>query len=569
MIPESTIKPWLDHYDEGVPKTVPSPNHPIQQFLNRAAQNNPNSVAMIFKGKEISYADFKAQADAVANALAANGFKKGDRAVVYMPNSPQFAITFYGILKAGGIVIATNPLYTERELTHQLADCGAETVFVLSRFYPLLKKAQKSGKTNVKRIVVTNIKEYLPTVLRILFTVAREKKEGHRVKLEAGDMWLPDFIAAGVRAPDANVEVTGDDVALLQYTGGTTGLSKGAVGLHRNIVANVYMAEEWIKPATKGESQTTLIAIPLFHVYGLIGGLHLAVATGGRMVMVPDPRDRKDVLTSIEKYQVGLFPGVPAMYIAINNNPEVIAGKYNLKSIKVCLSGAAPLLVETKETFEKLTGGKLVEAFGLTEALVATHANPILGENRAGSIGIPLPNVDARIVDTETGTKALGVNQIGELIIKSPSIMQGYWNLEEKSEESLREGWLYTGDIARMDEDGYFYIEDRKKDMIIAGGYNIYPREVEEVLLNHPAIQEVAVAGINDPKRGETVKAWVVKHPDASPLSEKELIDWSKTQLAAYKYPRLVEFRDELPKSAALKVLKRELIKQHNEQHQS
>ena len=395
MIPSSSYKPWLKHYDAGVPETVPAPNHTIQEFLERAAKKYPNEPALILKGNSISYAEFNQLADAVANALVANGFKKGDRAVVYMPNSPQFAIAFYGILKAGGIVIATNPLYTERELTHQLADCGAETVFVLSKFYPLLKKVQKGGKTNVKRIIATNIKEYLPTVLRILFTLAKEKKEGHRVTLEPGDMWFQDFVSAGKRAPKANIDVSGDDVALLQYTGGTTGLSKGAVGLHRNIVANVYMAEEWIKPVTKGKPQTTLIAIPLFHVYGLIGGLHLAVATGGKMVMIPDPRDRKDVLASIEKYHVGLFPGVPAMYIAINNNPEVIAGKYDLSSIKVCLSGAAPLLVETKETFERITGGKLVEAFGLTEALVATHANPILGENRAGSIGIPLPNVDA------------------------------------------------------------------------------------------------------------------------------------------------------------------------------
>jgi long-chain acyl-CoA synthetase len=282
------------------------------------------------------------------------------------------------------------------------------------------------------------------------------------------------------------------------------------------------------------------------------------------MVLAPDPRDQKDVLSSIEKYNVGLFPGVPAMYIAINNNPDVQAGKYNLKSIKVCLSGAAPLLVETKEEFERITGGKLVEAFGLTEALVATHANPVKGENRAGSIGLPLSNVDARIVDAETGKNVLGVNEIGELVIHSPSVMRGYWNLDEKSEETVQDGWLFTGDIARMDEDGYFYIEDRKKDMIIAGGYNIYPREVEEVLSSHEAVQEVAVAGIIDPKRGETVKAWVVKQPGAT-ISEKELIEWSKTQLAAYKYPRLLEFRDELPKSAAMKVLKRELKKQHEE----
>jgi long-chain acyl-CoA synthetase len=282
------------------------------------------------------------------------------------------------------------------------------------------------------------------------------------------------------------------------------------------------------------------------------------------MVLIPDPRDQKDVLGSINKYRPTLFPGVPAMYVAINNNPDVAAGKYELGSIRVCLSGAAPLMMETKEKFESLTGAKLVEAFGLSEALVATHVNPLEGEVRAGSIGIPLPNVDARIVDAEEGERELEINEIGELVIKSPSVMQGYWQMPTETANTLRDGWLFTGDIARMDEDGYFYIEDRKKDMIIAGGYNVYPREVEEVLMNHPAVKEVAVAGIRDPRRGETVKAWIVKQ-EGDETTAEEIIAWSKDHLAAYKYPRLVEFRAELPKSAAMKVLKRELVKEHQD----
>lgn len=564
MIPPSTDKPWLKQYDPGVPHHLDLPDHTIQDFLIQAAQKFPNNTAITFKGTRISYRDFDELSDAVAAALVANGFKKGDRAVIYMPNSPQFLIGYFGVLKAGGIVIATNPLYTERELTHQLADCGAETVFVLSRFYPLLKKVQKAGHTQLKRIIVTNIKDYLPAHLRILYTLAKEKKEGDRVALEPGDMTMNDFIAAGKRAPKPNVKVSADDIALLQYTGGTTGVSKGAVGTHRNVVSNVYMAKAWINNLVTPGKEVTLLALPLFHVYGMIGGMHLTIALASNMVLVPNPRDQKDVLGSMQKHRATLFPGVPAMYVAINNNPDVAAGKYDIGSVRVCLSGAAPLLMETKEKFEQLTGATLVEAFGLSEALVATHVNPLQGEIRAGSIGVPLPNVDARIVDPEEGERVLGPNELGELVIKSPSVMQGYWQMPTETANTLRDGWLFTGDIARMDEDGYFFIEDRKKDMIIAGGFNIYPREVEEVLMNHPAVKEVAVAGIKDPKRGETVKAWIVKH-EGNATTEQEIIEWSKGQLAAYKYPRMVEFRDELPKSAALKVLKRELVREHQE----
>ncbi|GAB4276139.1 MAG: long-chain fatty acid--CoA ligase [Candidatus Promineifilaceae bacterium] len=549
-------KPWLKHYDPGVPATVPVPNHPLHQFLLDAAQKHPDNTAVIFKGKLISYRELNELTDAVAAALIADGFKKGDRAVVYMPNSPQFVISYFGILKAGGIVIATNPLYTERELEHQLADCGAETVFVLSLYYNQLKNVQKKGHTNVKRIIVANVKEFLPFPTNILFTLLKEKKDGHKVTLTDGDVTFLDFVARGKNAPKPNVQVTGDDIALLQYTGGTTGLSKGAIALHRNLVANIYALQAWLD--WEYGKETVLGAIPFFHSYGMITALIFSASIAGRLVIVINPRDQKDVLGSINKYRPAIFPGVPAMYIAINNNPDVAAGKYDVSSIRACISGSAPLLQDTKRRFEELTGGKLVEGYGLTEAHVATHANPVKGENRPGSIGLPLPNVECKIVDPTDGEKEMPVNEQGELIIKSPSIMQGYWQMPTETKNTLRDGWLYTGDIARMDEDGYFYIEDRKKDMIIAGGYNIYPREVEEVLATHPAVLEVAVAGVSDPRRGETVKAWIVKHP-GDPTTEEEIIEWSKTQLARYKYPRIVEFRDELPKSTVGKVLKRTL----------
>lgn len=560
---ENNHRPWHDRYDPSVPPTFEIPDLPVHGLLEKSARQYPNHPAIIFKGRTITYAELNKLSNAIAASLAANGFQKGDRAVVYMPNTPQFVIIYYGILKAGGIVIATNPLYTERELEHQLSDCGAETVFVLSLYYNLLKKVQKGGHTKVKRIIVTNVKEYLPTHLRILFTIAKEAKEGHRVTIEPGDMAFQDFLSAGLNLPTPKVAVSGNDIALLQYTGGTTGLSKGAIGTHSGLVANTEAARYWL-PGLKEAGEVILTAIPLFHSYGMVAAMNFAMAISGTMIVIVNPRDQKDVLASINKYKPTIFPGVPAMYVAINNNPDVAAGKYDIHSIRVCLSGSAPLLQETKQRFEELTGGKLVEAYGLTEAHVATHANPIDGENRAGSIGLPLPGVDCKIVDPEDGRKELGVNEVGELIIKGPSIMKGYWNMPTETENTLRDGWLFTGDIARMDEAGYFYIEDRKKDMIIAGGYNVYPREVEEVLARHPGVLEVTVAGVPDAMRGETVKAWVVKKP-GDPTTEAELIEWSKGELAKYKYPRMIEFRDELPKTTVGKILKRELVKEHKE----
>jgi long-chain acyl-CoA synthetase len=552
-------RPWTKHYDEGVPVDVELPEFPVHDFLRQAAARFPDKPAIIFKGNRISYRELEETTDAIAAGLVANGFQKGDRAVIYMANTPQSIMSFYGILKAGGIVIATNPLYTERELAHQLADCGAETVFVMTLFYDLLKRVQKSGKTKVKRVIVTNIKEYLPAHLRLLFGLLKEKKEGHAATLEPGDVWFQDFVAAGRQAPPANVDVGPDDMALLQYTGGTTGIAKGAIALHRNLTANTAMVRSWVSDAVEGE-EIILGAIPLFHSYGMITVMTLAPAIAGAIVVIPNPRDQKDVLGSINKYRPTLFPGVPAMYIAINNNPDVAAGKYDLSSIRACISGSAPLLLETKTKFEELSGAKLVEGYGLTEAHVVTHGNPIYGENRTG-IGLPFPNVEARIVNAEDGETEVPVGQIGELVLRSPSVMTGYWQMPTETANALRDGWLYTGDIARMDEDGYFYIEDRKKDMIIAGGFNIYPREVEEVLAEHPAVVEVAVAGVPDARRGETVKAWIVKRPD-DPTTEEEIIEWSKERLAKYKYPRLIEFRKELPRTTVGKVLKRELVKE-------
>lgn len=555
-------KPWLKHYEEGVAKTITLPDKTIIDMLDESAKNHPDQIALFFKGTKITFREYKEQTDALAAALVASGFKKGDRAVIYMANTPQFVISYFGIMKAGGIVIATNPLYTERELEHQLADCGAETVFVLSRYYRLLKNVQKKGNTQVKRIIVTNIKDYFPRKLSILFTLLKEKKGGDDAKPEGSDLAFKDFIAMGKKAAPPKISITVDDMAMLQYTGGTTGLAKGAVGLHGNLSANIEMLKEWLEWEEGKEG--FIGAIPFFHSYGMITALIFSAAIAGTLYIIPDPRDQKDLLSTIDKYKPTLFPGVPAMYISINNNPDVAAGKYDVTSIRACISGSAPLLMETKREFERLTGGNLVEGYGMTETFVATHCNPIKGENREGSIGLPLPNVECRIVDAVNGEEDMPVGEIGELIMKGPTIMKGYWNMPTETANSMRDGWLYTGDITRMDADGYFYIEDRKKDMIIAGGYNVYPREVEEVLVTHPAVMEAAVAGVPDPKRGETVVAWIVKKPgDAT--TEDEIKTWSKTQLAAYKYPRIIIFREELPKTTVGKVLKRDLVKEEKE----
>jgi long-chain acyl-CoA synthetase len=467
-------------------------------------------------------------------------------------------------LKAGGVAVATNPLYTHREIKHQMSDSGAQLMLVMSNFYNTVKEVQ--SETRLQQLIVTNIKEYLPPVLRLLFTVAKERSGGHRVTLQEGDEWMQDVIDQHTAADRPEVEIGPDDTALFQYTGGTTGLSKGAVGVHRNLVANTLQGEAWLS-AVEGEpgEGITLMAIPLFHVYGLIVGMAVAVQSGAAMVMIPNPRDLKDVLGSIDKYKPTLYPGVPAMYNAINNHPDVLAGKYDLSSIKACISGSAPLLRETKVKFEELTGGKLVEGFGLTESLVATHANPLMGENRTGSIGLPFPNVDCRIVSLDDEVTVLEPSEVGELIIKSPSIMKGYHNMPTETANTVRDGWLYTGDIAYMDDDGYFYIVDRKKEMIKPSGFQVWPREVEEAIAENPKVLEVGVAGIPDAFRGETVKAWVVLKPDETATVE-ELQDWCRERLAPFKVPTQVEFRDELPKTTVGKILRRELVRQDKEQ---
>ena len=384
-----------------------------------------------------------------------------------------------------------------------------------------------------------------------------QKKSGFRVELAEGDVWMQDLIAAHQPEERPNVEVTPEDIAVFQYSGGTTGTPKAAIALHRNLVANTLQIKAWFHVAKKGQ-EVVLMSIPLYHVYGMVAGMNLAMAIGASLVMIPDARDIKDGLDNLQKYKATLFPAVPTLYNAINNWPDVVAGKYDLSSITACISGSAPLMRETKERFEHLTGGVLFEGYGLSEAPTATHCNPLTGENRIGSIGLPLPDVDARIISLDDEETVLSPGEIGELVIKGPQVFKGYFGMPTETNNTLRGEWLYTGDIARMDEEGYFYIVDRKKDMILSAGYNVYPREVEEVLYQHPKVLEAAVIGIPDGVRGERIAAYLTLKPGEQ-ATPAEIRTFCRERLAPYKQPRTVRFREDLPKSLAGKVLRRQL----------
>jgi long-chain acyl-CoA synthetase len=560
----TNTKPWIEHYDEGVPATIEYPRIPGYALLEQTAKKFPDRVCTIFKGAEITYKEMDELTDQLAAGLNECGVRKGDRVGLFIPNTPQFVMAFYGIMKAGGVVVATNPLYTQREIEYQVNDAGIEVMILMTNNYEKVKEIQH--KTKIRQLVVTNLKEALPQPMKLLFTLLKEKKAGFRVQLRDNDVWMQDLIKKHKPEDRPQIDVTADDTALFQYSGGTTGVSKGVVAAHYGIVANTYQIHAW-NPNTREGDEVVLMAIPMYHGYGMIVGLMYGTKIGATFVMVPDPRDIKDVLENATKYKATVYPGVPAMYNAINNNPDVLAGKYDLSNIAYCISGSAPLMRETKLKFEEITGGRLAEGYGLSEAPIASHSNPMVGENKTGSIGMPFPDIDCKIIDLDDEVTELPPGQIGELILKGPTVMKGYHNMPTETANALRDGWLYTGDIAYMDEDGYFFIVDRKKELIKPGGFQVWPREVEEVISAHPAVLEVGVGGIPDPNSGEAVKAWVVLKPGEQATVE-ELIAWCKKDLAGYKVPKQIEFRNELPKTNVGKILRRELIKQHKEKNQ-
>jgi len=545
------MKPWLQHYDPQVSHSIDYRPYTVHGFLEESASMYPLHAATIFKDSTITYKELNDLSNRMAAWLVNWGLRKGDRVALLLPNMPQFVLAYYAILKAGGVVVALNPAYKLPELTFLLNDSGARLLIGLTSQSEIL--SELLAATQVEALVTTNVDDAFSMTFCLTLDQDPQSENGKLMQI-LGTAWEQKVLLP---------EVGPDDGAVLQYSGGTTGTPKGAIGLHRNLSANTQQFSAWLHGMTPG-CEVVMAAIPLFHVYGMVIAMSLGVSLAASLVLVPNPREVEEVLRNIEKYGVTLFPGVPSMYHTINHQPDVLAGKYNLKSIKACISGSAPLLKETKEQFERLTGGHLMEGYGLSEAPTATHCNPMQGENRTGSIGLPLPDVDCRIISLEDNQSEMKPGEIGELQIRGPQIMAGYHNQPEETREALKDGWLHTGDIARMDEEGYFYIVDRKKEMIKVNGLQVWPREVEEVIAQHPAVKEVAAAGVPHEVRGETVKAWVVLRPEAA-LTLQELQVFCSTYLANYKIPTEMEIRSELPRTTVGKLLRRELQRKHRE----
>lgn len=568
-------RPWTKNYDPDVPASLePYPNITVQSFLEDAVKKTPNNPALVSSAhlpllgrvsSSVSYQELDQFSDALAAGLVDMGLKKGDRVALIMPNIAAFVISYYGVLKAGGVVAATNPTYPADKMQFQINDCEAPIVITMSLFYNTVKQIQ--SKTKVKKVIVANVKEYLPSAAKLLFTLVKEKKEGHRIELQSGDVWFQDILTqyAGKQAKVTfNPE---KDLALFQYTGGTTGVSKAVMATHKALVANTLQMRAWLGSSDNGQPDKFLGAIPLFHAFGMVAVLNFAVGIAAEIILVPNARDIGDVLDNINVFKPTLFQGVPALYNAINNHPDVKAGKVDLRSIRACVSGSAPLPPSTKLEFERITGGKLREGYGMSETPTASHCNPMAGENRTGSIGLPLPDMDVRIVSLDDGVTEVPIGEIGEIIMAGPQVMVGYYGMPTETANVLREKdgkyFVYSGDIGRMDDDGYFYIVDRKKDMALIGGFNVYPNNIEKVLSEHPAVMEVGVAAIPHPdadKAGqEALKAWVVLRPDQS-ATEKELIEHCMKRLARYEVPTRITFIKELPKTTVGKTLRRELV---------
>lgn len=550
-------KPWLKHYPPQIPHKLDYEGTSLQQLLKNTAEKYPNKIAIHFNGKELSYQELYDSALKFAGYLQKIGIQKGDRVAIMLPNTPQSVISFYGVMMAGGIVVQTNPMYTERELAFQMKDSGAKAIVALDILFPRIKKIQ--GETELEHVIITAIKDYLPFPKNLVYPFIQKKQYGYSVKVEhkGNDHLFTEIMKhPALQEPIMNINFE-EDLAILQYTGGTTGFPKGVMLTHKNLIANTKMCQAWLYKCREGE-EIVLGALPFFHVYGMTTVMILSILQASKMVLIPKP-DPEVLLKTIQSQRPTMFPGAPTMYIGMLNHPEL--SKYDLSSIDSCISGSAPLPVEVQEQFERLTGGKLVEGYGLTESSPVTHANLLWdGERVKGSIGLPWPDTLAEIRSVETG-EPLPVGEIGELVVKGPQVMKGYWNRPEETQEVLKDGWLHTGDMGYMDEEGYFYIVDRKKDMIIASGYNIYPREIEEVLYEHPAVKEVVVAGVPDPYRGETVKAYIVLK-EGTTVTEDELNKFARKNLAAYKVPRKYEFRDELPKTTVGKILRRQLVEE-------
>jgi len=543
-------KPWVRFYDEGVPSSLKERVHPLPYYLEENARSVPQFPAIIFYGKTITYGELNELVNRLANVLRKLGVKEGDKVGLFLPNTPQAIIAFYATLKLGAIVVQNNPLYTARELEYQLKDAEVETLITLDLEELYDKVDQIRNVVGLKNVIVGSLREYLPPTKALLYPFAMRGKIAS-VKYGGGIYAWHDMIRSA--APEfVGPELKLDDIALIQYTGATTGTAKGVMLTHHNISINAYQAFLWFK---KPLHKQFLSVLPYFHIYGMTTAMNLPIISCSTMVVMPLFKPR-EIVEAIERYKVYFFPGIPQMFAALTRLPKI--ERYDLSSLCVCVSGAAPLPREIEVRFEQLSGARLIEGYGLTEASPVTHCNPAYGVKKSGSIGIPWPDTDAKIVDLMTGEEELPPGQEGELIVRGPQIMKGYWKRDDLTNAVLRDGWLYTGDIAKMDEDGFFYIVGRKKDIIIVRGYNVNPEEVEAVLIQHPKIKEAAVIGVPDEVHGEVPKAYVVLEEGVT-LEPKEIINFCRERLAEYKVPKYVEYRDSLPKSIIGKVLRRKL----------
>ncbi|KGK91169.1 AMP-dependent synthetase [Desulfosporosinus sp. HMP52] len=536
---------WFRFYEPNVRKRLEIPELTLMGMFKQTKLKFPDNPALIFGGKTTTYAEMDIFIERMAKMLKQRGVKKGDRISIYMPNSANWVISFFAIQRLGAVVVQTNPLYVESELKALLQDSGAIGIISIPQLLPRIMKIQE--EVGLELIALDFLKAFHGLGgLGLADNPVYEDIEKQ----------LSDPCWDELESPPWLGET--EDLAVLQYTGGTTGTAKGVMLTHHNLVANALQAWEWID-GQEGKERV-LTVLPLFHIYALTACMNFSVLSGGAMIILPK-FDIDSVLQHINDYGPTFFPGAPTMYVAVINHPRI--KEYKVSSIRCCLSGSAPLPKEVAIRFGELTGGRLVEAYGLSEAAPATHLNPIFN-SRVGSIGVPAPNTDSKIMDLETGEKELPPGEIGELVVKGNQVMLGYWQRPEETTDVLKDGWLYTGDIAYKDEDGFFYIVDRKKDMIITGGYNVYPRDVEEVLYTHPAVREAVCAGISNPYWGEMVKAYIVIKEGLS-VTEEEILKYCKSKLAVFKIPKAIEFRESLPKTAVGKVLRRFLVEEERE----
>jgi long-chain acyl-CoA synthetase len=540
---------WLEHYDPGVPVRCSYPNETLVDALAEHARVKPDGVALRFKGRSITFRELDTQSNALARSFHAEGVRPGDRIALVLPNCPQFLLAQYAAWKVGAIIAPVNPVYTDRELIEAFEMIEPKLVVVLTPFYDKVKRATTA------RIIATNIKEYLPHALRVLFTVAKEKKEGHRIKLHESDTWFQPML----RRRGCPLVPQPNDSAVILMSGGTTGTPKGVLCNHIGLVTAGTQLQAWLREAIEREGASIMLPLPMFHTYGCAGAQSLAMLSGIPLILVPNPRDIDDVVKTIDRERPTLFCGVPTLFSALLNHRDVQRGKVDFRSIVACFSGAAALLAETKKRFEDLTGGRIVEGYSLTEATMACCVNPLRGPNKIGSVGMPVPDVAVKIVDADDSSKEMHGAEIGEVLLRAPQLMSGYWKNPAETSLSIRDGWLYTGDLGYLDEDGYLFLVDRKKDMIKTSGFQVWPREIEEVLASHPAVAEVGVAGLPDERRGEVITAWIVPRPGQT-VDAEELRLFCKEKLAPYKVPVRIETRTELPKTMVGKVLRRVLV---------